>query len=99
MTTKEQIANLRPVCKSCVEDTRKSFQKSGKIDQLKSGHNVKAPLKQGEYTEHVWIKVEKIMKHTIIGKINNTPMLVNNYKRNDSIMINKSDISDIFELQ
>lgn len=97
---KEAMKNVRPVCSDCMDDIRKDFQKSNKINQLITGHNAKITLKNNEgRKEHIWVLVKSINNNEIIGNINNVPVIVTDWKVGDEITFKRSDISDIFELQ
>lgn len=97
---KEAIKNTQPVCPDCIDNMKKDFQKSNKINQLITGHNVKITLKDNEgRKEHIWVVVKSISNNEIIGNINNIPVIVTNWKLGDEIIFKRSDISDIFELQ
>lgn len=58
------------------------------------GFNVKIAFRDGEDTEHMWVKVSKIDGATISGSLNSDPIQVKNIKAGDPVSLNQSQVED-----
>ena len=92
MQQKESIQNIGIICNDCTK-TRSNFwqEKYGKIDL--SNSYVKFPFKQGKRVEHMWVEIKKDDgKKTLVGVLNNDPVLVTRLKCGDVVRIKRSQI-------
>ncbi len=56
--------------------------------------NIKAPFKEDEEVEHMWVLVNSYKEGSFSGTLNNDPESVKNIKNGDTVIINESDVED-----
>jgi uncharacterized protein YegJ (DUF2314 family) len=60
--------------------------------KLSVGDFVKRAFRQGAHVEHMWVKLEKINRKTLIGKLDNVPASITDVSRGDTIKFKPEDI-------
>ena len=57
-------------------------------------YSIKAPLKDGDQVEHVWLVNLKVKGDKFTGAVGNKLQIVKNYKMGQAVTINKKEITD-----
>lgn len=86
----EETSRQNPNTFLIPSDTRKQFIKTG--DFVKLGF---LPLKEGERTERMWVKVHSIIGDEIFGVLNNDPLTLTHIKDGDTVKCNLKHVLDI----
>lgn len=94
-SSEEEAGNIRmrrgddAALAKAAQDARANWKEFETAYNAKNGESffVKAPFKDGEEVEHMWIKVSAIDQKNVTGVLNNDPEMVHNIKIGDTVTI------------
>lgn len=94
LTEHELHNNTIKLCKDCSDERKNEWQKKNKNLKISKGNYVKLAIKDKNGTEHLWFQITFINGKSFIGKCDNTPVVIEKLKYNDSLTFKFEDIED-----
>lgn len=97
-TTMEREENIRRICKECAEKKHEETQRNlPPLNEL-IGKHVKKAFTDDHGVEHMWVEVQSVntAAGTLIGILDNEPVLVTNFQVGDEVIVYISEIEEVF---
>jgi uncharacterized protein YegJ (DUF2314 family) len=94
---KEDGGNIIRVCKNCANKKKKETQKNLPALSALVGKYVKKGFEEKGKTEHMWVKITSVNERagTLIGTLDNDPVVVGNVSCGDEVVVYASEIEQI----
>ena len=95
----EDKKNIRPVCNACSEKKKAETQKDLPALADLIGKYVKKRFVEGNQGEHMWVQVTLVNEKagTLIGLLDNEPVVVRDVVRGDEVVVYRDEIEAILE--
>jgi uncharacterized protein YegJ (DUF2314 family) len=61
---------------------------------VKKGFDVRHPETQKPHIEHMWVKIAKVVKGNLVGKLDNDPIFDTDLKCGDTVTVKPEEIED-----
>jgi uncharacterized protein YegJ (DUF2314 family) len=95
----ENPDNIVPVCNDCSEKRKAETQKNLPALSDFVGKYVKKRFEDEHGAEHMWVYVTSVNESagTLIGTLDNKPIVVGNLSHNDEVVVYQHEIEAIIE--
>ena len=90
----DESENTILMCKECGDKRQQDWQKKNIHTIIEVGDFVKIPFKEDKEIEHMWVIVQEVGE-IFIGKLDNEPIVLTDYKLGDTVNFTKKDIEDL----
>jgi uncharacterized protein YegJ (DUF2314 family) len=94
----EPLENMGRIHKECAIERKRLCQKMIKnvdLEKLIGYHVKKVFLTEDGRGEHMWVKVKMVEGDSLIGELDNDPMICKNIECGDTVRLQKEDIEEI----
>lgn len=95
---KESPNNVVAVCKDCADKRREETQRHLPVLDTLVNRWVKKAFSDPNGVEHMWVKVTGVGVggKTLIGTLDNDPVIVTNVSLHDEVIVGTSEIEEVY---
>jgi uncharacterized protein YegJ (DUF2314 family) len=95
----EDEKNIRSVCKKCSEERKTETQRNLPALSELVGKYVKKRFADENGGEHMWVQITSVNEEagTLIGVLDNDPVVVKGVVRGDEVVVYRNEIEAILE--